>query len=1405
MQASKKAETETESSLPGLAKYDVKSVKADFFSSPAMQEHEHQLSHSQSRSPGSKQKEAWKEVDVFEVDEHGELLFNDAPVSLPSLTPLEKSSYFGSRARFEFLDIFRQLSRQRYNFRDNKFMTFDSVIEEVENSKVETVKTTPKPKMKKSGTTRFASHELIGRKATPPNSSSRLPLPPSPTKRLKSHFQRKMSTEEDPIEVTSEIESDVANLHLTLPKEGPAKFARPLSPRHRFILGCINSKITPRPSLLIRKDLSTMLNLEHQNMGDAGGILLANALDGLPHLCALNIADNNLTDAGLTAIIKKLPACHFLSSLDVSENKIDAEAADELSSYLLSPACALIDIVMRKSDVDDNEIGSFIQAIGHSNKLINVDLSANLIGSNQRTLKEGLTMGGKVLGEMLCANGCKIKTLKLAWNMIRFESGVELMQSLKQNHSLTYLDVSYNGLGDEGAQSFGDAIQVNTTLQSIMLSNNNISSGGCFCIIEGIKRCPNLVNVDLTNNPIGHRGGVSVMTAIIEIGDRVIIDIRGCSIARKEPNCWYDPENPTGEHTLELSKQYDRAVAIDLLKECAQSNGTYLVDDVRYTPDPKYDTRGAQNMQLTLRQGEDFAVHEAKRMPPQLIIDTYENECVKQQGDFLERLDESCEEVALDLACDKDHHTQFLEMVKTLKLEPDAFVSHFLTKNMTSSVLFRLGLGNYDWLSGQIFSIFDPLGLNCIEVNHLKEFFTALFPHYIDMWTEAVKSSYGDCYFEFEGKNYVPTNMGTLQLTVRRCKDKSANKTISTVQKILTLENINNILSSLKRTDNPYRMCEYALTNASLLFDEAWVMYKFMVNEVGEKNIVLSRLLPIMPNYFDARQLINKALGGDISGRVKLRQVMGPLYRLHTGNPTGFYTLHLSKAHDRSCMRQLFDFTRRGKLRRIKKMQLGDTSQYGNGNGFRNAVLDGAPLVVTEEWYTDMPDKGKLEFDFVHFVKSSNLEPMGDLRFKALLETVNLAPVVEEEEHGDHHFEQLSTTTSRVSFPLNSQMNEANVVCDFVQWCDDNKVNRSNIGFPNQLNPSNSRTDVVEDGLTSAKSRDRFKLNPVAPSVSSPVTTAHATTTSTNSPTPSAPATGRIGISRSYSNLSKVAAEVEVVENSKEIRAEKLLRAKRAKIWTVEYMVEAIGNGSISCAQLVSLFQEFISHEEALNIFNDILKKPFGTFQVELLISVFNQINDPANINSVLKLFSPFERAALIFRLGILNVWSSVYPDGYYKLDLSKKEEKLILRILITLSTAGSQDEFSELDYRADPLSKAMTAEDQEVAAKGMKLWRSERSFPEEGVVRFNFLSESSINNAKRQLPDSLHSEMLSFLYAPPLLLPSPGNHFSVKRGLEIPHSMKKSSILAANVGVKFNFDISSKKNQQEKEGEQDA
>ena len=46
--------------------------------------------------------------------------------------------------------------------------------------------------------------------------------------------------------------------------------------------------------------------------------------------------------------------------VNFSENKIDADAARALSDYISSPGCNIIKLIMRRSDIDDNEIDSFV-------------------------------------------------------------------------------------------------------------------------------------------------------------------------------------------------------------------------------------------------------------------------------------------------------------------------------------------------------------------------------------------------------------------------------------------------------------------------------------------------------------------------------------------------------------------------------------------------------------------------------------------------------------------------------------------------------------------------------------------------------------------------------------------------------------------------------------------------------------------------------------------------------------------------------------------------------------------------------------------------------------------------------------------------------------------------------------
>jgi hypothetical protein len=66
----------------------------------------------------------WSEIEQ-QVNLQGshDSLGSEESLQLPPITALERDAYFGKKARAEFLDIYRQLSRQQNVFKDSRFVT----------------------------------------------------------------------------------------------------------------------------------------------------------------------------------------------------------------------------------------------------------------------------------------------------------------------------------------------------------------------------------------------------------------------------------------------------------------------------------------------------------------------------------------------------------------------------------------------------------------------------------------------------------------------------------------------------------------------------------------------------------------------------------------------------------------------------------------------------------------------------------------------------------------------------------------------------------------------------------------------------------------------------------------------------------------------------------------------------------------------------------------------------------------------------------------------------------------------------------------------------------------------------------------------------------------------------------
>jgi hypothetical protein len=190
----------------------------------------------------------------------------------------------------------------------------------------------------------------------------------------------------------------------------------------------------------------------------------------------------------------------------------------------VSPTCPLERLILRSADVDDFECERFVEAIKNNNSLVELDLSNNKIGSaeNLNTVMPDLITGGEALAELLRLPQCKLRTLKVDWNMIRLDGAIDFADSLRTNSTLTYLDLSFNSLGTDGGITMGVSILSNTTLETLILQSNNLDSVACFTICAGVIENRGLKKVVLDGNPIGEqvRSAATCSHCVIADADR---------------------------------------------------------------------------------------------------------------------------------------------------------------------------------------------------------------------------------------------------------------------------------------------------------------------------------------------------------------------------------------------------------------------------------------------------------------------------------------------------------------------------------------------------------------------------------------------------------------------------------------------------------------------------------------------------------------------------------------------------------------------------------------------------------------------------------------------------------------------------------------------------------------------
>jgi hypothetical protein len=136
--------------------------------------------------------------------------------------------------------------------------------------------------------------------------------------------------------------------------------------------------------------------------------------------------------------------------------------------------------------------------------------------------------------------------------------------------------------------------------------------------------------------------------------------------------------------------------------------------------------------------------------------------------------------------------------------------------------------------------------------------------------------------------------------------------------------------------------------------------------------------------------------------------------------------------------------------------------------------------------------------------------------------------------------------------------------------------------------------------------------------------------------------------------------------------------------------VPAVAKAARTLELLVNSFEYYFicaRHLEILCIVFDELgqipcSEHFGTYRVELVISLFACVVDIHNFEIVMRRLTPYEAGCVLCRLGYLHLYNPMKPEGGYQLDLTRREERIIVKTLAQLATAEPGDNLPFVSFR---------------------------------------------------------------------------------------------------------------------------
>lgn len=242
--------------------------------------------------------------------------------------------------------------------------------------------------------------------------------------------------------------------------------------------------------------------------------LNANKFSNLKPLAEAMLKNTNITELRLTQmdlgeemnpLFSVLENNSQITRLILDKNKLVTIMPQMIHS--ISTMSNLIELSLIRNKINDDFGEQLINSLStHNTNLQMLYLSINSIGI--KTCQE--------ISKFLLLDECQLTILELQSNQIDDECLQELITGMKVNQTLSYLEIGYNKINTISGILLGEYLKNNTTLSTLNIKQNYLFNEGCGKILEGLaeNNNSNLRSLNLIGNSIDNKVYSSIKNLI---------------------------------------------------------------------------------------------------------------------------------------------------------------------------------------------------------------------------------------------------------------------------------------------------------------------------------------------------------------------------------------------------------------------------------------------------------------------------------------------------------------------------------------------------------------------------------------------------------------------------------------------------------------------------------------------------------------------------------------------------------------------------------------------------------------------------------------------------------------------------------------------------------------------------